>query len=78
MSLAIDTNRVTKVLLSDGWHDVVSCSFDIDAYEFVEGQRAILLGGKADGGTATGATWVNENGNRVSCPLTSVLAVLES
>ena len=41
MSLAIDTNRVTAVLLADGWHQVAKLrdwesSFDIDSYEFVQ------------------------------------------
>lgn len=35
MSLAIDINRVTHVLLQDGWHEVSMSSFDLDAYEFL-------------------------------------------
>jgi hypothetical protein len=47
MSLHIDTNTITRVLLVDGWHDVAwgpgqqegwyRSSFDLDSYEFCEG-----------------------------------------
>lgn len=49
MSLAIDIDLVTEVLLSDGWHKCQPysedlppkrSSFTIDAYEFVEHPRA--------------------------------------
>jgi hypothetical protein len=36
MSLAIDTDLVTDVLLSDGWHHVEDDSFDIDSYEYLD------------------------------------------
>ena len=36
MSLAIDIDTVTDVLLADGWHKVKSASFDTDSYEFGE------------------------------------------
>ena len=87
MSLAIDTNAVTGVLLADGWHVVAGQSFDLDAYEFIESRKpaygdeiardpaVILGGGRAEGVCATGATWREKSGARISCPLTSVLAV---
>ncbi len=34
MSLAIDVDKVTRILLADGWHDVTDSSFYLDAYEF--------------------------------------------
>jgi hypothetical protein len=37
MSLAIDIHRVAEVLLADGWHIVASQSFDLEAYEYIEG-----------------------------------------
>jgi hypothetical protein len=37
MSLAIDIDQVTGVLLADGWHDVVDVSFEIDSYEYLRG-----------------------------------------
>jgi hypothetical protein len=33
MSLYIDVDRVSSVLLADGWHAVAEDSFDLDAYE---------------------------------------------
>jgi len=35
MSLAIDIDRVTAVLLADGWHQVEEESFVLDSYEYV-------------------------------------------
>jgi hypothetical protein len=35
MSLGIDVNEVSAVLLADGWHSVTGDSFKIDSYEFV-------------------------------------------
>ena len=34
MSLAIEINQITHVLLADGWHEVTDGSFDIAPYEF--------------------------------------------
>ena len=35
MSLAINIDKVIRVLLSDGWHDVLEESFTLDAYEYL-------------------------------------------
>jgi hypothetical protein len=35
MSLAIDVDNITHVLLADGWHEVDDASFGTDSYEFV-------------------------------------------
>jgi hypothetical protein len=35
MSLAIDPESVTAVLLADGWHNVNTSTFTIGTYEFV-------------------------------------------
>jgi hypothetical protein len=35
MSLAIDIDKVNRVLLSDGWHTVIDKSFALDAYEYL-------------------------------------------
>ena len=83
MSLAIDVDRVMSVLLADGWHKVSAfrdgcSSFDIDAYEYLQGQgdeRQVRLGGGVVAGVvSTGAVWL-ENGYEVCVPLTSILAV---
>ena len=39
MSLKIDEQKVTAVLLADGWHEVVESTFVIDAYEFVDASQ---------------------------------------
>jgi hypothetical protein len=81
MSLAIDVDRVTHVLLADGWHKVQGRSFDLDAYEYIqksdEEPIPLLRGGSVTGIPSTGACW-NEAGDvRLSCPLTSILAIKE-
>ncbi len=80
MSLAIDIDRVTGVLLSDGWHRVIEHTFAMDAYEFVHGSNTshehILLGGGQDRFTsALGAAWKNVGGDWIACPLSAILAV---
>jgi hypothetical protein len=35
MSLAIEVDDITHVLLADGWHTVHDASFGIDSYEFM-------------------------------------------
>ena len=83
MSLAIDVDRVSAVLLIDGWHKVDfnkedTSSFALDAYEYIQKNEGrddeILHDGGADGICATGAAW-SEKGSPIACPLTSILAV---
>ena len=90
MSLAIQVNNVSEVLLADGWHVVEpsihddlgwTSSFDVDSYEFFDEQRILVTGGGVRGVPSTGATWIekSDSGNgtlvKVACPLTAVLAV---
>ena len=35
MSLTIDVDNITHVLLADGWHEVHDASFGTDTYEFM-------------------------------------------
>lgn len=74
MSLSIDTDAVTSVLLADGWHNVADQSFDLDSYEYVWGER-IVHGGGNYGICATGFTFTTNAGITLSGPLTSLLAV---
>lgn len=61
MSLHIDVDDVTAVLLDDGWHEVLEQSFELDAYEcFFEDQR--VLGGGTDGISATGFAFTADDG----------------
>jgi hypothetical protein len=40
MSLAIDVDNITHVLLADGWHEVHDASFGTDSYEFMRREGA--------------------------------------
>ena len=50
MSLAIEVDDITHVLLADGWHTVHDASFGIDSYEFMSregmGDSPMLGGGQ--------------------------------
>jgi hypothetical protein len=72
MALKLDPEKVGYVLLADGWHEVTSIdgksTFAVDAYEFIEGAPT------------TGASWretTESNQYKITCPLTSILAVKE-
>lgn len=74
MSLNIDVDKVTEVLLADGWHTVADGSFDLDSYEFHHGDH-VLHGGGRSGVCATGFTFRDANGESLFGPLTAILAV---
>lgn len=80
MSLGIDIDRVTSVLLAGRWYQVKKNSegvstFDIDAYEFVEGDCIRVGGGTVPGVPATGFSFETSLGSIVVGPLTSIQAV---
>jgi hypothetical protein len=91
MSLAIEVDDITHVLLADGWHTIHDASFGIDSYEFTwrEGTGdSPMLGGQEKQIAAAGhrgstsrehiaaAGFSFTEGDHVLCgPLTSVLAV---
>lgn len=81
MSLSIDPDTITEVLLADGWHAVHGESFYLDAYEYVDDTSYILHGGGDSGICSTGfaftETLFNLGGTRIQIagPLTSILAV---
>ena len=74
MSLAIDIDNVTAVLLADGWHKVARESFDMDAFEFVHEERTVHGGGEC-GVSATGFSFWTPDDDLVSGPVTSIVAV---
>jgi hypothetical protein len=91
MSLAIEVDDITHVLLADGWHTVHDASFGIDSYEFMwregmgdgpmlgAGQEHIAAAGHR-GSTSrehiAAAGFSFTEGDHILCgPLTSVLAV---
>lgn len=82
MSLLIDPNAVTAVLLTNGWHEVGQrdgvSTFNLDAYEFGyiqdDGEITILHGGGRSGVCAAGFQFETA-GEYVSGPLTAIFAV---
>jgi hypothetical protein len=80
MSLVLDVDRVSAVLLADGWHNVAfdpegASTFYLDAYEFIRGNEVVHAGG-ASGVCSTGATWLDKDGGfYIACPLTAILAI---
>lgn len=75
MSLAIDVDTVTHVLLADRWHTVKGTSFAMDAYEYIYQGELVLGGGQAAGVPSTGAEWTEPNGSHIACPVSAILAV---
>ena len=75
MSLAIDVDTVTDVLLADCWHPVTDRSFDLDAYEFLYESRLLVGGGDEAGVPSTGFTFTTDTGDRLTGPLTAILAL---
>ena len=73
MSLAIDTNTVTEVLIAGDWYAVEHQSFDLDAYEFTWEGDLVHPGGNSDV-CSTGFRFTHQ-GATISGPLTAILAV---
>jgi hypothetical protein len=82
MTLTINVHAVTDVLLDDGWHSVADQSFELDLYEFHDGDgpdaRVLLHHG--DYGLCPAAFRFSEGPLRgtVTGPLSAVLALRES
>jgi len=77
MSLYIDIDKVSSVLLADGWYSVFELSFDVDAYEYLQRTDNDPFKDKLLHGGGTGATWKLPTGERICCPIDSILAVRE-
>lgn len=76
MSLSIDTDKVTHVLLTDGiWHKVIGKTFDLDSYEYLDRGHCILQGGMVEGVVSTGFTFREDEDTVISGPLTALHAV---
>ena len=74
MSLRIDVDKISAVLLADGWHEVVDQSFALDAYEYVHNEDTIHKGGGGNV-TSTGFCFKDDTGSSMCGPLTAILAV---
>jgi hypothetical protein len=90
MSLAIDVDKVSDVLLADGWHTVKfggdgKSSFNFDDYVYIRNRdgkgsapEIVLERGECQGVPPIGATWLEETLSaqvEVYCPITAILAV---
>jgi hypothetical protein len=71
--MQIVAERVTAVLLPDGWHRVKGRSFLVEPYS-IDGHGGATAAKTAEA-TMPGATWMKSKGRFVSCPLSSILAV---
>jgi hypothetical protein len=75
MSLSIDIQKVSAVLLADGWHAILPGSLDLDGYDFVRQNDVVLTGATTQGLPAIGARWKEAGDLIVVCPVTAILAV---
>ena len=75
VSLDIDIEEVSEVLLADGWHVVHGRTFELDDFDFTRAGRRVHGGGDS-GVCSTGFSLVtDEAGSRIAGPLTSILAL---
>jgi hypothetical protein len=74
VSLAIDIDKVSALLLADGWHEVVDDSFYIDAYEYIS--KDMPDSSQFSGGPGFG---IKENhgrgGSMMYGPVSAIIAV---
>lgn len=84
MSLAIDVDKVSHVLLHDGWHTVAPnpdgvSSFCMDAYEYIWGElgdRSCVVHQDPQHCATLGFEFVDEKSRGwIGGPVTSILAV---
>jgi hypothetical protein len=74
MSLAIDVDNVTAVLIAGTWYEVADESFELDSYEYMTGEL-ILHGGGTAGITAAGYRFKTRVGAWMYGPLTAIQSV---
>jgi hypothetical protein len=77
MSLNIEVDHVTGVLLASGWHHVGKGTFELDTYEFQLEGTPVHSGGEG-GICSRGFSFVAEDGSSVAGPLSAILAVRHS
>jgi hypothetical protein len=75
MSRVIDMDKISEVLLADGWHTVTQINnkstFCLEPHEYIRDSAPA-----AEGLQFTGATWLEEKDDaQFYCPLTAILAV---
>ena len=79
MSLYIETEKITGILLSDGWHEIVPGSCGHDAYEYIQEDRFIAQPKAETTGLGWRETIVGDDNNsrRVYAALNMIHAVRE-
>lgn len=87
MSLAIDIDKVTSVLIGGHWHKVATnsdgvSSFGLDAYEYVWGSHSdkngfpkLIHGGGEHGIETTGFGFATPQGDVIAGPMTAIQAL---
>ncbi len=73
--IPIDIDKVQRVLLTDGWHQVKDGSFLVGPYGFVRGQTVIVNAIAIKGSASHWVRWTEPEGQLLACPLTAVLAL---
>ena len=80
MSLAINTNQVSQVLMADGkWRTVATGTFDVDAYEMVEQDEAgnvVYVHNGVNAFCSTGFRFESSGGDLYAGPISAILAVM--
>ena len=74
VSLYIDVDRVTNVMIGANWYEVAKGTFDLDSYEYHH-QDNVLHGGGQSGVCATGFAFETRDGACMAGPLTAIQAV---
>jgi hypothetical protein len=72
LAMAMDVTTVAAVLLQDGWYDVTVGTFSVGA-DGLFTARGISVPATAN--IINVASWTGINGDRVYCPVTSIIAV---
>jgi hypothetical protein len=77
MSLRIDVNAVSRLLLRDGaWYEVLPGSMTMDAFEWTDSEGLVITSGDIAVLPAMGVRFKTRGiTGWISCPLTSIMAV---
>ena len=77
MSLRIDVNTVSRLLLRDGaWYEVLPGSMTMDAFEWTDSEGLVITSGDIAVLPAMGVRFKTRGiTGWISCPLTSIMAV---
>jgi len=70
VSIAIDTDKVTNVLINSVWYAVKGSSFYLDAYEYLDGS---IISSHPQ--CSTGFSFDTTEGDIMSGPITAIKAV---